>query len=294
MSASGGKKSNPLKRYIEGAELLGCVLALSVESKNKFADSDLAMEAMAADVYQRLPIEPGLAFASGMSGGSRMAYLLAERNKNVDGVLACGSGNGVYLKESDFRDAKLRKSTYVYSLIGTNCFNRTEALDSHLEFPDDYRLRFFPGKHTWAQASLITEGMARVLGHALKDPDNRKWQSFRDDYLAAMLPHVQALQESEPWEAYYWAMFLNDFEGSMKSSYQFHDIAETLAKDPRVKTALKAEEAILEFASDFYKGVFYKDDKKPNPERKEAAEKLAEEFSDIPHGEIIKLLGDPC
>lgn len=157
-----------------------------MESKNNFWESDQAIEAMVDDVYERLPVAENLAFATGMSGGSRMAYLLAERERNIAGVLACGSGSGVYVGEDEFRDAKLRRSTYVYSLMGTNCFNRTGAFQSHDEFPDEYRLRFFPGKHDWAGADLIEEGMARVLGAGLADYDGEDAEEMRSDYAKTM------------------------------------------------------------------------------------------------------------
>lgn len=168
MSPGGGSGGGALKRYREGAERFGCILAVSVESKNGFEESDEAVEAMAADVPARLPIEDGLLFTSGFSGGSRMAFLLGERNRDVCGVLACGSGGGIYLSENDFRESQLRRSTYVYSLMGTNCFNRTESFESHQAYDDDCRLRFFPGGHAWAQSPLIAQGMGRVLGEALK------------------------------------------------------------------------------------------------------------------------------
>jgi len=86
-SAGGGKGGGALSRYKKGADRLGCILALSEQSKNNFDDSDDAMEAMADDVYGRLPVIEKLGFSTGMSGGSRMAYLLAERDKNISGIL---------------------------------------------------------------------------------------------------------------------------------------------------------------------------------------------------------------
>jgi len=160
MSPGGGGNSGTLNRYIKGAEQLGCILALSVESKNGFDGAAEATQAMVDDIYNRLPVARNLGFASGMSGGSREAYYLAEQEENIAGILACGSGSGVYPPAGKFRSANLRSSTYVYSLIGANGFNRTGAFKSHDSFPDHYRLRFFPGSHTWAGEKLIAEGMA--------------------------------------------------------------------------------------------------------------------------------------
>lgn len=68
-------------------------------------------------------------------------------------------------------------------------------------------------------------------------------------------------------------------------------MAKRLAGDPRVQLAKQAETAIVDLAKKHF-GVFYKEDQKPNPNRSADAEKAAERFSSIPHGEIIRLLGE--
>ncbi len=292
LSPGGGKDGKALQRYIDGAEMLGCILALSVESRNDFADSDFAMEAMVRDVYSRVPVEKQLSFASGFSGGSRMAYLLAESNNNIQGVLACGSGSGVYIKEKDFRSAELRRSTYVYSLIGTNCFNRTEAYNSHEKFKDDYRLRYFPGKHEWAPSPLIKEGMARVLGEALKTSQDRALEKLRVQYARTLWAHTQALETDEPWEACYWAEFLAEFPAERTIQNDASNLAHTLKRTPEVQLARKAESAIRKFGKKYFQGVYYTDDKEPNEDRRNDAERIAAEFLTLPHGELIKRLGD--
>jgi len=292
MAPGGGNNPGPMQRYIDGAERLGCILAFSVESKNGFADSDVAIHAMVEDVYDRLPAAEDLAFSSGMSGGSRMAYLLAEQERNIAGVLACGSGSGVYIKDDEFREAKLRGSTYVYSLMGTNCFNRTGAFQSHDEFPDEYRLRFFPGKHDWADADLIEEGMARVLGAGLANYDGDDAEKMRSDYAKTMWDWTLAMVGKRPWEAHYWATFLSEFPGPRSIQGDAGTLADQLENNPKVELARDAEEAILDFADDYFH-VYYKEDQKPNPDRKEDAEELAEKFKGVPHAEILRRLGDP-
>lgn len=50
-----------MKRFIKGAESVGCILVGSVESKNKFDRAQEEMEAMADDVYERFLVEPEFA-----------------------------------------------------------------------------------------------------------------------------------------------------------------------------------------------------------------------------------------
>jgi len=294
MSPGGGKNGKALKRYIKGAEALGCVLALSVESKNGFENTHKAVHAMVADVRQRFPVIDGLSFSSGFSGGSRMAYYLAEKDKNIQGILACGSGSGVYLPNDEFRPARLRSSTYVYSLVGARCFNRTGAFSSHLEFPDHYRLHFFPGNHDWAGGALIRLGMTRVLGEALKQSALPEARKLRGRYLASCRELVDGLEETEPWEAWIWAEFLSGFPGPPALQMEYRKKKAALEAQPQVKLAREAEKDIRTLCRKFYKDVFYTQDQKPNAKREEMANRMADAYASIPHGELIRALGSPA
>ncbi len=287
MSPSGGKGGKTLSRYIPGADRLGIVLALSVESKNQFADSDSAMESMADDAFSRLPLIEDLAFSTGMSGGSRMAYLLAERDSRIAGVIACGSGDGVYLKEAEFRDANLRKSTFVYSLLGTTCFNRTEASASHETFPDDYRLQFFPGAHTWAPEPFISPAMARVYGEGLLNSKCADIVSLKSTYLKTMVTWINEMKDKEPWEAAQWISFLRKFKPDAGIADKLSEISKQIASDPRTATGTEAEQEVRKFAHKYFTGESAKSG------LKQESETLATKYADLPHGEIFKLLGSP-
>ena len=294
MSAGGGKGGGALNRYKAGADRLGCILALSVPSKNSFWESDIAIETMVKDVYQRLPVIDSLGFTTGMSGGSRMAYLLAERSKHIAGVLACGSGSGVYLAEKEFRSAKLRRTTYVYSLIGTNCFNRAEATTSHNKFPKNYRLRFFPGKHAWAGSPYIEEGMARVLGEALNRNKDRDLEKLKSDYAATMWTWTKELETNQPWEAAYWAEFLAEFKANSTVQRDAEKLYSQLKSNPKVELAHNADLAIEKFRNKYYNRFMdQKAGKQPAPAREAKANKIAEEFEGLPHAKIIQMLGKP-
>ncbi len=290
MSASGGKGGKLLTRYIPGADHFGCILIGSVESKNKFNKSQAAVEAMAADVYQRFPVAKKSAFASGMSGGSRMAYLLSEQNDNIVAVLACGSGHGVYPDGDSYREASLRADTYVYSLIGTNCFNRTGAHESHNGFQKDCRLRFFPGKHAWAKEPLITQGMARVLGQQFLTGDTLA--EHRGEYLTRLEKLALSLEDSAPWESHYLASFGSKFKEEATST-RLTEKASQLGSNPRVLLAQQAENDIKKLRDTFYsKFTYVSGDTEDLPKRTQLGNQLAAKYTDLPHGEILKLLGE--
>lgn len=285
MSPVGAKYyTHDLQRHIDGAEQLDCILALSIESKNGFDGSGPATEAMINDVFDRLPVTSGLAFTTGSSGGARMAYLIAERDRRIGGVLACGAGSG---------KRNLRSNTYVYSLIGTNCFNRSGTTISHLRFPNDYRLRFFPGGHEWAGSEYLSQGMARVLGAGLERKRSRDYETMRNEFVRTMLTWAKEQQSKTPWETHYWTDYLKDFPSSSDLQNEARSLESSLSTNPKVKDAIKADRAILKFAEEYFQ-IYYKVDMHENDERKKDADKLANSYKHLPHGELLRRLGNPC
>ena len=293
ISPSGGIAGNALIRYVDGAETLNSILVLPFEARNKFADSDIAMDSVIEDVYNRFPIDRDLSFVSGFSSSSRMAYALAERNRHIQGILACGSGKR-YLKDGiRLVEANLRNSTYVYSLIGTNCINRSEATYSHMSYPNDYRLRFFAANHAWAEDALITEGMARVMGEILKKSNRQDWGKLRKQYSKAALVIMNDLRTEQPWEAYYWASFLSDFYDDLGTAQTAKVVARSLEAISTVELALRAEREIQNFAERHFGGYLVQEDQKDNPTRHKSAFSKSLKFKEIPHGDLLARMGLP-
>ena len=289
MDAGGGGQGT-LKRYAPAAEHLGMILATSCESRNNFADSDLAMMAMVKDVYARVPVLEKVAIASGMSGGSRMAYLMAEMEKNIGGVLACGSGSGVYLKEQTFRQAKLRGDTAICSLIGTNDFNRREAVKSHKGFGKEARLIWFAGNHDWAAPGLIQDGLAEVYGRILEKSKARGLDDLRVAFARKQLAWAKTQVATAPWLAYHWGEFLTKFPGDTTVQ---REAAALAASVPNGSALAKAEKTLQEFATKHFADGNTKADPTADPAREKNAEKVAAQIAEFPQAELIKRMGQP-
>ncbi len=292
----GGGKASTVQRYVATAERHGVILVASKEAKNGFGPSDEAVQAMVADVKSRLPVLAELSFASGFSGGSRMAYLLAETDPSIAGILACGSGMGVYPDEENSkvcRIAKLRSGLPVCSLMGTNCFNRDEAVSSQVNLDAGRsKLTFFPGKHAWASSELIADGFSFVLGVALKDvtkptPALREQQLrySRAIWLRVMAPGLRV------WDKADWMAVLAGFPGEPLIKTTATQTMAKLAKDPEVLAGRAANEAVNEFAKKHY--ALYEKGKSPNPDREAEAEKIASKFQSLPQAEILRMLAKP-
>lgn len=296
MDPSGGS-AETLGRYLPAADHLGMVLAASKESKNEFAESPDAMLAMVKDVYSSIAVNQQLVIASGMSGGCRMAYRLAELAPPIAGILACGAGDGVYTSTdiNSYRPAKIPRGTIICSLIGTNDYNRTEAMRSYRTYRKDSRLIWFPGNHEWAPSELIVEGMSHVLGEVLRTSKSKELEPLRSEFAERRLSMVQAELESAPWTAHRWAAYLAKYPAGTKNQLAAQSLAGRLAGDARVKLAAKAESEIEDLSNKFFpKALNSQDDKAPNPAREREAQKQAAQFESLPHAEILRRLGLPA
>jgi hypothetical protein len=289
MDPAGGSPGS-LGRYILPAERLGIILVVSSESKNGFADSDLPMMAMLEDVYARIPVLEKVAISTGMSGGSRMAYMLSERSKNVVGVLACASGRGIYLKEKDFRAARLRSDTSICSLIGTTDFNRREAVKSHKGYDKTARLIWFPGNHDWAGPEIIDDGLAEVYGRILERSKEKNLDALRVDFSKKQLEWAKKQVTSQPWVAYHWAEFLTKFPGDASVN---RDAAALLASIPKGPELVMAEKMLGNFANKHFADGMTQVDKEPEPSRLKEALRVATTLAGLPQADLIKRMGEP-
>lgn len=250
--------------------------------------------AMVKDVYARVPVLPKVAISSGMSGGSRMAYLMAETDSNVNGILACGSGAGVYVGEDagSFRQAKLRKGTAICSLIGTNDFNRTEAVSSHSGFAKDDPLLWFKGRHDWANEALVREGLALTYGRMLERSKDRSLDALRQKFASDQLAWAKEKKASDPVIAYRWGNFLAKFPGADATTQRE---AQTLATSlPQAAQIAKGEKAVDDFAKKYLTGPRPDGaDSEADPSREKDAEKRAGEVEFQVSAELIREMAKP-
>jgi hypothetical protein len=291
MSPNGGGQPGALSRYIRAAEHLGVILALSSESKNGFADSEVAVNSMVKDVYTRFPILNNFSIASGMSGGSRMAYLLAETEKNVAGVLACGSGAGVYPKDKAFRTAMLRPNTVICSLLGSNDYNRREAVESHKDFNKNSRFIWFIGAHDWAADELIMDGMSHIYGKILMTSKEPGLDVLRAEFATNQLAWVKTQTEISPALAQRWAAFLSQFPGNTSVQQEATEWLAALNQSPDVILAMKAEKVIDSFSAKYFSDGDTVNDKNPDDRREKDALRKASEFKDLPQAELLTRMG---
>jgi dienelactone hydrolase len=201
-----GGTAGTLRRYTGGAELNGWILAVSVESRNGFAQSQEAVLAMVQDVTSRLSTDPKRRYATGFSGGARMAFWLALKEKDFAGVLACGAGGAV---------EELSSKAAVYGLCGSNCFNRWDMACSFKGAGKNARLTFFVGNHAWADAEMVTRAMTWLnashygaVGTTSPASRTAVFLEEKKALMAKIAAQIDACAAADPERAYEWTLCL--------------------------------------------------------------------------------------
>jgi hypothetical protein len=197
---AGGRGRRAVERYQAAAEKYGYLVAGSNNSRNGPWPVSLdAAKAMAADVDARFPVDSKRKYTAGMSGGARVAMLLALSPEPITGRFGPPIA-GVFASSAGFPepDVDFKESVPfpIFGTAGTDDFNHQEMrqLDRGVKTP--HRVEVFEGGHVWLPVALATDGVewmeiqAMIAG--LRDRD----QKLIDDIFARRLARADAQQNS--------------------------------------------------------------------------------------------------
>jgi hypothetical protein len=144
--------------FCQAAEKLGYIIACSNNSRNYLSAEDLteALNYMFVDVEEKIPLDPDGFYTSGLSGGSRVAAMVALNNTSISGVIACGAGYPDY-------SATLQRPSFNYiGLVGNRDMNYGEMINLEKKLDSlgaNVELRVFEGGHYWPSPDLIQEAL---------------------------------------------------------------------------------------------------------------------------------------
>jgi dienelactone hydrolase len=149
------------------AEAHGWVLAASNDSRNgPLRESALAAQAMWRDLRARLPVDDRRVYASGFSGGARVASVFPRlAGLAPAGVIGCGAGLAAGIEP-----AALGAAAY-FGLAGLRDFNYPEmtALDRALDPTGvPHRFLYFDGIHAWPDAGSCGRAVGWLEIEAMK------------------------------------------------------------------------------------------------------------------------------
>jgi predicted esterase len=157
----GGRGRRPLELYKNLAETYGFIFAGSNNSRNFSNEQSKSVNAIWLDTHERLALDEHRTYASGFSGGARVAGAMAIGcpKCQIAGVVAHGAGYPSNKNESS------DKLLY-FLAVGNQDFNWPEIMNVRREREDRglaYRVRVFSGPHQWAPAAIVEDALQWLI-----------------------------------------------------------------------------------------------------------------------------------
>jgi predicted esterase len=164
----GAQGVRPVRLAVEPAERFGWIVVGSNNSHNgPVAENQAAVVAIAKDTGSRFAIDPQRVYATGFSGGARVATGLALGCRScVAGVFAQGAGLPAGVTGPDALDAAW------FAAAGERDMNYAELFELEQELLKRgarQRLRVFAGGHEWAPTAVWSEALEWFELVAMKD-----------------------------------------------------------------------------------------------------------------------------
>jgi len=238
----GARGKAPVERYREAAERFGWIIAGSNNSRNGNLQASLdAWNAMVADTTGRFAIDERRAYATGFSGGARVAILFAVQCNNcLAGVIASGAGF----------PAGTEPSTTMHFLLfgtaGTDDFNFAEvkSLEGKLSRVNvTHQIEVFEGRHEWPPSAVAGRALAWMELMAMKAGRRPRDESLIDSWLADRVKPARAFEDAgRLYEAYLIYLELSRSLNGLRDVAEFdHKISE-LRNSREVRDAFRDEQ----------------------------------------------------
>lgn len=165
----GAQAKHAVELFQPAAETFGYIVVCSYNSRNgPTAPIVEAIKAIWADTLTRFSVDEKRIYASGFSGGARVAsrFHLMIRN-NCAGIIACGAGLSTGIK-----DLNLLKPLLWYGIVGVADFNYKEMQRLDKDF-DGVELRhnveILDMGHRWPPKDALTRAVAWMEMEAMKN-----------------------------------------------------------------------------------------------------------------------------
>ena len=222
-----------VEKYQAAAEEYGYIIAASNNSRNgPFAVSTAAAVAMSTDVGRRFSVDPRRVYLAGMSGGARVAMVVALAGNNIAGVIASSAG---------YPDSQPRATVpfAVFSTAGTEDFNHLEMrlLDRKLTSP--HFLAVFTGGHTLPPDDVVREAIEWLELQAMRSGRRAKDAALVGRFAEQRRARLAAA--AAPADTVYLLQALvSDFTGLLDVSAEQKRL-DALSRQAGVRKALKRQ-----------------------------------------------------
>ena len=235
-----GRGRRPLELYKDVAETYGFILVGSNNSRNFSSDQGKAVNAIWQDTHARLELDEHRSYASGFSGGARVAGAMALSGPpgQIAGVIAHGAG---------YPSGKAgSKDTLPYFFaVGDQDFNWPEVINIRREREEQgspYRVRVYAGRHQWAPAAVMEEAVQYMNLKAMQAGNLRPDVAFVDHLFdKARAEATEAEARKDPIEQLNsYRCLVADFSG-LRDGKESAEKLTALQQSPGLKAALKGE-----------------------------------------------------
>lgn len=222
------------------------VVVMLVESKNGPWEP-IVGNFLAAhdDVVQRVRIQEGLKFATGMSGGARASSVFVQARPGFAGVILQGAGMAAG-KDGNYNVDNLRKMPgfLVAMTMGEKDSNKSEVARVKSTLPGSAKFLplSFPGGHLWAPADVFDKALTWMERHIyVEGPVRPELKPIYVSYFNQQ--HVNYAALTIPWERYQAGSALLDFARARNLSMDA-SVAPRLREIQAETSKLRADPAI--------------------------------------------------
>jgi len=236
-----------VEKYRDAAERYGYIVAASNNSRNgPWEVSGRAVTAMARDLGARFSTDPKRLYATGHSGGARVALQLALTNP-IAGVIASSAGFPDRLPHS-------KLSFVLFGTAGETDFNYVEMkmLDNSVKSP--HRVVIFNGGHTLPPDDLAMEAIEWLELQAIRSGIRQKDDALVSALWTKRLAVATAAANAPVQAVPLLRALIEDFKGLRDTTTQ-EALVSALLKNPETKRALDrqrdADRSELQLLEDF-------------------------------------------
>ncbi|HEY0763288.1 MAG TPA: hypothetical protein VGD61_13040 [Pyrinomonadaceae bacterium] len=238
----GARGRVPVERFKEAAEKYGWIVLGSNNSRNGPWNVVVnAWNAMLMDAHQRFAIDDERSYATGFSGGARVAVRVAVGCKCLAGVMANGAGFPAELVPSP------QMHFLFFGAAGVDDFNYAE-LKSLQEVLTKagiiHRFQTFAGRHEWPPVSVATAAVEWMELQAIKTGKRPRNDGFINSMWQQLLNEARSLEESKNYtEAYQFYIDLAENFKGLRDVAEIESKVKQLGDSREVKAAIREEEA---------------------------------------------------
>jgi predicted esterase len=198
----GARGRVPVERFREAAERFGWIIAGSNNSRNGSMQASIdAWNGMTRDTADRFSINGARVYATGFSGGARVAtFFSIQCGDCLTGIIAVGAG----FPEGTGPSARTRLAFFGAAGIEDFNFAELKLLDEQLSRVNTpHLIATFAGRHEWLPSSLAIEALAWMELMAIRSGVRERDETLIESLWNEKLKQASELENSgKPYEAY--------------------------------------------------------------------------------------------